>query len=49
MTSGVYRDKAAILELLSFLDGYCLPDQVCDGLYETVLERRFEYTLDCPE
>jgi hypothetical protein len=39
---GVFSSHQRVIELLSFLDDCCLPDEISDGFYEDLAQRSFE-------
>ncbi len=39
--SKVFKDEDGIKKLLKILDGYCLPDHICDGFYEELAEKGY--------
>lgn len=41
VAKGVFPSRDMVSELLSFLDGYRLPDEVSDGFYEDLARREF--------
>ncbi len=38
---GLFKDRNRVKELLKIMDGYCLPDHICDGFYEMLFENGF--------
>jgi len=39
--ANLFKDKKSIIKLLKILDGYHLPDHVCDGFYEELANNGF--------
>ena len=42
VSKGIFPSAKSVGEILGFLDGKVLPDEVCDGFYEDLYEKGFD-------